>query len=50
MYTAQAHKTDGAPMLVTLKQVESLPPLYRCLAQLLLEQNTGELVLIDEGR
>jgi hypothetical protein len=47
MYAASAQKGTDAPMRVTRKQVEALPALYRALAEICLEQNTGDLILVE---
>ena len=36
-------------MRVCRKQVEALPPIYRALAELLIEQNTGDLILVESS-
>ncbi|MEI6842181.1 MAG: hypothetical protein WCK53_13010 [Methanomicrobiales archaeon] len=51
MYGAFIQKGDGetitGPIRVCRKQVEGLPPIYRALAELLIEQNTGDIDLVD---
>jgi len=53
MYGASIQKGDGetipGPMRVCRKQVEALPPIYRALAELLIEQNTGDLILVESS-
>jgi hypothetical protein len=36
------------PLRVTKESIRSLPPLYRALAEVLLERQTGDIVLVDE--